>query len=211
MSEALDAVRRERHGVLRARRRILSGKYARGGGEGRMAGRLDDPRMASAIAAVPALLDLSDRLGEPPAVLAMAFALSNPRVVDDPHRRDAARADRPEPAGARGPRGAGRGRPGRAEVGRGLSAGPTTDSASQIRVRGLHEAPDERQGGVGDLAPAAVDGEGMSSAGDLHDLRHAGVALLRNEISSSGSRPSSVCSPRITCSSTRRPRQAAST
>jgi L-glyceraldehyde 3-phosphate reductase len=59
---------------------ILSGKYARGAGEGRMADRLDDPRMASAIAAVPALLEVSDRLGEPPAVLAMAFALSNPRV-----------------------------------------------------------------------------------------------------------------------------------
>ena len=52
----------------------------RGGGEGRMAQRLDDPRMASAIAAVPALLELAERLGEPPAVLAMAFALSNPRV-----------------------------------------------------------------------------------------------------------------------------------
>ena len=59
---------------------ILSGKYAQGGGEGRMAERLDDPRMAPAIAAVPALLELSERLGEPPAVLAMAFALSNPRV-----------------------------------------------------------------------------------------------------------------------------------
>ncbi len=59
---------------------ILSGKYAQGGGEGRMAEHLDDPRMASAIAAVPALLELAERLGEPPAVLAMAFALSNPRV-----------------------------------------------------------------------------------------------------------------------------------
>jgi len=59
---------------------ILSGKYAQGGAEGRMAGRLDDPRMAPAIAAVPALLEVSERLGEPPAVLAMAFALTNPRV-----------------------------------------------------------------------------------------------------------------------------------
>ena len=59
---------------------ILSGKYAQGGGEGRMAEHLDDPRMAPAIAAVPALLELAERLGEPPAVLAMAFALSNPRV-----------------------------------------------------------------------------------------------------------------------------------
>ena len=60
---------------------ILSGKYAGGGGEGRMAQRLDDPRMADAVAAVPSLLALAERLGEPPAVLAMAFALSNPRVA----------------------------------------------------------------------------------------------------------------------------------
>jgi aryl-alcohol dehydrogenase-like predicted oxidoreductase len=60
---------------------ILSGKYAGGGGEGRMAQRLDDPRMADAVAAVPPLLALAERLGEPPAVLAMAFALGNPRVA----------------------------------------------------------------------------------------------------------------------------------
>jgi aryl-alcohol dehydrogenase-like predicted oxidoreductase len=60
---------------------ILSGKYSEPGATGRMAERLDDPRMADAIAAVPALLELSDRLGEPPAVLAMAFALANPRVA----------------------------------------------------------------------------------------------------------------------------------
>jgi aryl-alcohol dehydrogenase-like predicted oxidoreductase len=60
---------------------ILSGKYAAGGGSGRMEGRLDDPRVADALAAVPPLLELSERLGEPPAVLAMAFALANPRVA----------------------------------------------------------------------------------------------------------------------------------
>lgn len=59
---------------------ILSGKYAGGGGEGRMARRLGEPGMAEAVAAVPALLELAGRLGEPPAVLAMAFALANPRV-----------------------------------------------------------------------------------------------------------------------------------
>jgi aryl-alcohol dehydrogenase-like predicted oxidoreductase len=59
---------------------VLSGKYARGDAEGRMAGRLDDPHAAQALTAVPALLGLSDRLGHPPAVLAMAFALTNPRV-----------------------------------------------------------------------------------------------------------------------------------
>ena len=60
---------------------ILSGKYASTRSEGRMAGRLDEPRVAEAIAAVPALLRLSERLGESPAVLAMAFALANPRVA----------------------------------------------------------------------------------------------------------------------------------
>jgi len=59
---------------------ILSGKYAERGASGRMAQRLDDPRFADAIAAVPPLVALAERLGEPPAVLAMAFALSNPRV-----------------------------------------------------------------------------------------------------------------------------------
>ena len=46
-----------------------------------MTGRLDDPHAAKALTAVPALLELSDRLGQPPAVLAMAFALCNPRVA----------------------------------------------------------------------------------------------------------------------------------
>jgi aryl-alcohol dehydrogenase-like predicted oxidoreductase len=60
---------------------VLSGKYAKGDADGRMAGRLDDPHAARALSAVPPLLELSERLGEPPAVLAMAFALSNPRVA----------------------------------------------------------------------------------------------------------------------------------
>jgi aryl-alcohol dehydrogenase-like predicted oxidoreductase len=59
---------------------VLSGKYASKDAEGRMAGKLDDPHAAQALKAVPALLELSDRLGHPPAVLAMAFALTNPRV-----------------------------------------------------------------------------------------------------------------------------------
>jgi aryl-alcohol dehydrogenase-like predicted oxidoreductase len=60
---------------------ILSGKYAAPGASGRMSGELDDPRVADAVAAVPALLELAARLDEPPAVLAMAFALTNPRVA----------------------------------------------------------------------------------------------------------------------------------
>jgi aryl-alcohol dehydrogenase-like predicted oxidoreductase len=59
---------------------ILSGKYASPGAHGRMDAELDDPRFADAVAAVPALVGLAERLGEPPAVLAMAFALANPRV-----------------------------------------------------------------------------------------------------------------------------------
>jgi aryl-alcohol dehydrogenase-like predicted oxidoreductase len=59
---------------------VLSGKYARGDGQGRMQGKLDDPHAARALTAVPPLLELSDRLGHPPATLAMAFALTNPRV-----------------------------------------------------------------------------------------------------------------------------------
>jgi aryl-alcohol dehydrogenase-like predicted oxidoreductase len=59
---------------------VLSGKYSRDDAQGRMTGKLDDPHAARALTAVPALLELSDRLGHPPATLAMAFALTNPRV-----------------------------------------------------------------------------------------------------------------------------------
>lgn len=37
---------------------------------------------------------------------------------------------------------------------------------------------DEGQGDVGDFAPAVVDGQGVTAAGDLDDLGDAGVALL---------------------------------
>src|SRR5215217_7922283 len=42
----------------------------------------------------------------------------------------------------------------------------------------LGEALDERERLVGDLTPAAVDGQRVSPAGDLLDLGHAGVVLL---------------------------------
>src|SRR5215218_4331390 len=42
----------------------------------------------------------------------------------------------------------------------------------------LGEALDERERGVGDFAPAAVDDQRVSMAGDLLDLGHAGVVLL---------------------------------
>jgi aryl-alcohol dehydrogenase-like predicted oxidoreductase len=60
---------------------VLSGKYAKEGASGRMAERLDHPHAVKAMEVVPDLLALSERLGEQPAVLAMAFALSNPRVA----------------------------------------------------------------------------------------------------------------------------------
>jgi len=81
---------------------VLSGKYARGDASGRMAGRLDDPHAAQAMEAVPALLELSERLGEPPAVLGVAFALSNPPV--SPILTGATRAEQihPNPPGRGG-------------------------------------------------------------------------------------------------------------
>src|SRR6187397_2763006 len=42
----------------------------------------------------------------------------------------------------------------------------------------LGEPLDEVEGGLGDLAPAVIDGEGVAPVRHLHDLRHAGVALL---------------------------------
>jgi len=81
MSEALDLCGASVMASYVLKGGILSGKYARPGAQGRMAGRLDEPGMPEAVAAVPALLELSERLGEPPAVLAMAFALANPRVA----------------------------------------------------------------------------------------------------------------------------------
>src|SRR3954449_1850164 len=42
----------------------------------------------------------------------------------------------------------------------------------------LHEALHERERLLGDLAPAAVDGEGVPAIRDLLDLRHALVPLL---------------------------------
>jgi len=58
----------------------LSGKYARGEG-GRIAGELDDPRWAAALAAAAPLAELASRLEKTPAPLAYAFALSGPRVA----------------------------------------------------------------------------------------------------------------------------------
>src|SRR6266487_462689 len=42
----------------------------------------------------------------------------------------------------------------------------------------LHEAFDEGEGGVADLAPSAVDGQRVAAVGHLDDLGDAGVVLL---------------------------------
>ena len=59
----------------------LCGKYAADGADGRIAGELQDPRWAEALAAGEALVELGKRLGAPPATLAYAFALAHPSVV----------------------------------------------------------------------------------------------------------------------------------
>src|SRR6187200_93669 len=42
----------------------------------------------------------------------------------------------------------------------------------------LGEPLDEVEGGLGDLAPAVIDGEGVAAVRHLHDLRYGGIALL---------------------------------
>ncbi|UGS37117.1 aldo/keto reductase [Capillimicrobium parvum] len=57
---------------------ILTGKYADGAAQGRMAGELGDERWRPARAAAQALRERAAELGATPAQLALAFALSNP-------------------------------------------------------------------------------------------------------------------------------------
>ncbi len=59
----------------------LTGKYSRPGATGRIAGELDDPKLAPALEATVALGALAERLGARPAALAVAFALANPHVA----------------------------------------------------------------------------------------------------------------------------------
>jgi aryl-alcohol dehydrogenase-like predicted oxidoreductase len=59
----------------------LTGKYARPDAEGRVAGELDHPTIQAAVQAAERLLPLAERLETKPATLAVAFALSNPRVA----------------------------------------------------------------------------------------------------------------------------------
>ena len=59
----------------------LTGKYANGGAEGRLASSLDEPRHRDALALAEPLRELAARFGATPAALAVAFALSGPRVA----------------------------------------------------------------------------------------------------------------------------------
>jgi len=59
----------------------LSGKYASGGAEGRIADELNDPKWAAALAAAEPLGALARRLGVAPSTLAYAFALAGPSVA----------------------------------------------------------------------------------------------------------------------------------
>ena len=60
---------------------ILSGKYRDGQASGRAADVLGQPRSAPALAAVPALTALADRLQVSPAAAALAFPLANRAVA----------------------------------------------------------------------------------------------------------------------------------
>jgi aryl-alcohol dehydrogenase-like predicted oxidoreductase len=59
----------------------LTGKYASGSANGRIAKERDDPRHAPALAAAHELTTLGAQLGAPPAQLAIAFALHHEKVA----------------------------------------------------------------------------------------------------------------------------------
>ena len=59
----------------------LTGKYASSGADGRLAGELADPRRERALQIGERLRDVADDLDTTPSRLAIAFALSNPRVA----------------------------------------------------------------------------------------------------------------------------------
>ncbi len=60
---------------------VLSGKYVRPGGRGRLSGEIDDARYERHRRAAEALIPLADRLKTSAAALAYAFALANPSVA----------------------------------------------------------------------------------------------------------------------------------
>jgi len=60
----------------------------------------------------------------------------------------------------------------------GRERGGNAPEAAEGAPGALDEALDEGEGSVGDLAPAAVDGEGVAAVGNLSDLGDALVARL---------------------------------
>jgi aryl-alcohol dehydrogenase-like predicted oxidoreductase len=60
---------------------VLTGKYRSGPAAGRAAGTLEDPQVASAVAAAEELAGLAGRLDTTAAALAVAFPLTNPAVA----------------------------------------------------------------------------------------------------------------------------------
>ncbi len=59
----------------------LTGKYADPGATGRIAAKLDEPRVKEALGAAPTLVDLATRSSTTPAALAIAFAMAGARVA----------------------------------------------------------------------------------------------------------------------------------
>ena len=59
----------------------LTGRYAQAGASGRLQALRDDPRLAEALRAGEGLSALARELDTTPAALAIAFALTNPRVA----------------------------------------------------------------------------------------------------------------------------------
>jgi aryl-alcohol dehydrogenase-like predicted oxidoreductase len=59
----------------------LTGKYAEPAARGRIAANLDSPQLRRALAAGDRLREVAASIGEPPAALAIAFALANPYVA----------------------------------------------------------------------------------------------------------------------------------
>src|SRR5271166_7137667 len=55
---------------------------------------------------------------------------------------------------------------------------PKFAAAANLSHPMSREPTDEGERGLGDVAPAVVDGQGVSSAGYLGELGHAGVVLL---------------------------------
>ena len=59
----------------------LTGKYRDPFARGRIAAELESPQLQHALAAGDRVHDLAVEIGEPPAALAIAFALANPHVA----------------------------------------------------------------------------------------------------------------------------------